>query len=128
MIPYPEFYLKYITPYEDTKHIYRHQVGFIVWRTGTGGNTELLHIRTWDKGKGHGRRLVYHMLDRINPYFSVFGFTRVGNDEAQKFYGTLGFNLQEVSGLYQDGQAIMFWQSYKLLMSGKSKYEDTLHS
>lgn len=107
--------------------------GYIVWRTGTGLNIELLHIRSYLKGIGIGRRLVYDMLRSLKsspPYHSVFGFTRSSNTEAQRFYGALGFNLQPFMGLYKEGTAVLFWQSYEALVELMNRYtnENSLHS
>lgn len=123
-----DFLAKYVAPFVEVKWEYEPE-GYIVWRHGTGGNVELLHIRTFRPGQGDGRRLVYRMLDLLRerpPYYSVFGFTRASNAEAQAFYGALGFNLQPVNGLYAEGQAVMFWQSYERLMALKGEYEDNL--
>lgn len=121
-----EFSNRCLTPFGKTPHIFIANKGYIVWRLGTGNNTELLHIRTFEKGRGYGRKLFYEMLDWLKkepPYYSVFGFTRVGNTEARKFYGTLGFKLQLVEGLYRDGMAIMFWQSYEKLLEEQANHE-----
>ena len=126
---YDEFRRRYLIPYESLNHHYEKYKGFIVWRRGTGGNVELLHIKTFEKGKGYGRELFYVMLDRLIdnlPYYSIFGFTRTSNEEAQRFYGALGFNLQEINGLYKDGKAIMFWQSYESLLKSKEQYENSI--
>ena len=99
--------------------------GYIIWRRGTGDNVELLHIKTVEKGKGFGRRLFYDMLTGLTldpPYYSIFGFTRTSNEDAQAFYGALGFNLQSIEGLYKDGTAVMFWQSYEKLVEEMNVY------
>lgn len=126
-INYHEFSQKYLFPFGTIRHYYSKDSGYIVWRLGTGENAELLHIRTFHKGRGYGRELVYHMLDQLSynpPYYSVFGFTRTSNEEAQRFYGALGFNLHLVDGLYAEGTAIMFWQSYERLLAEKLKHGD----
>lgn len=123
-----DFLGRYVTPFEGVSYIYKEDKGYIVWRLGTGDNVELLHIRTFKKGLGYGRQLFYGMLNGVKTYYSVFGFTRVGNQEAHAFYGALGFNLQTVSGLYQEGSAILFWQSYEKLLEARSEYENRLHS
>lgn len=115
-----------VNPY--SRIFYRHidDLGYIVWRIGTGDNVELLHIHTIEKGKGYGRKLFYMMLDDLQacpPYHSIFGFTRVLNDDAMAFYGALGFELQEIRGLYRDGRAILFTQSYTRLLYMKADYE-----
>lgn len=112
--------------YGPCRYIYFPQQGYIVWRRGTGDNTELLHIRTFRKGQGFGRKLVYAMLDQLRgdpPYHSVYGFTRVSNADAQNFYGALGFERQEVKGIYADGRAVLFWQSYERLRIIKDLWE-----
>lgn len=116
---------QYITPYTRVCYAGEEANGFIAWRLGTGGNVELLHIKTKVKGKGHGRRLFYKMLDCLRnhpPYYSVFGFTRVSNEEAQSFYGALGFDIQDVAGVYADGRALLFWQSYETLLERMNEY------
>lgn len=121
-----EFIARYVVPFKGLEHVYQDGAGFIAWRRGTGDNVELLHIRTFESGKGHGRRLFYQMLDRLAdrpPYYSIFGFTRVSNAEAQAFYGTLGFYLQAVEGLYAEGTAVMFWQSYIRLTEKRDRHE-----
>ena len=106
---------------------YEDPTGYVVWRTGTGDNTELLHVHTDRavKGRGCGRKLVYEMLDRLRdepPYWSVFGFTRVSNDEARAFYAALGFNLHEVPGVYADGRAVLFEAPYAELVRRMEEY------
>lgn len=109
--------------------VYYHEdaTGYIVWRLGTGENVELLHIHTNERGKGHGRRLFYHMLKEIErkgpePYHSIFGFTRVSNQEAQAFYGALGFVLDKVNGPYQDGHSIFFSAPYSVLLESMKEF------
>ena len=125
---------QYVTPFENTCHYSIEGKGYIIWRLGTGDNIELLHIRTYKKRQGIGRQLFYGMLELLEycpPYYSIFGFTRSTNDEAQRFYGALGFNLQPINGIYLDGTATLFWQSYKQLVHNKNEWcdhEDTLRS
>lgn len=130
-MPDEYFENKYLRPFEKCHYI-SNDTGHIVWRLGTGANTELLHIRTTEPGRGYGRALFYEMLEMLKllmrPYYSVFGFTRVGNDEAKSFYGALGFDLQEIDGVYEDGHAILFTQSFEILLKEKRKYEDSLRS
>lgn len=125
------FFDTYVIPFGVVESCYDPEVGFIAWRRGTGGNVELLHLRSFSAGCGYGRQLVYAMLEQLRkepPYYSVFGFTRVGNDEAQRFYGALGFNLQTVCGLYAEGEAVLFWQDYQELLRRKEECEDHLRS
>ena len=123
---YETFIRQYIQPFEAVNSEFIQDQGFIVWRLGTGNNVELLHIKTFKKGKGYGRKLFYTMLDGLKqdlPYHSIFGFTRVGNSEARAFYGALGFWLQPVTGLYQEGSCILFCQGYDILTSEREQYE-----
>lgn len=91
--------------------------GYIIWRRGTGDNVELLHLRTYEKGKGTGKELLKDMLLSLKarpPYCTVFGFTRVSN-EARGWYEAMGFELSVVKGVYADGEAIVFSQTYEKL-------------
>jgi ribosomal protein S18 acetylase RimI-like enzyme len=115
---FSEFRKTYLTPFGKTEYIWSKD-GYIVWRLGTGGNVELLHIRSFIKGKGVGRRLVHLMLLELKkkpPYHSVYGFTRVANENAVCFYKALGFHVEIVDGPYQKGKAVLFSQSYKVLL------------
>ena len=125
-----DFLARWIDPFRRIEYV-RDDRGHIVWRVGTGGNVELLHIRTHVKRQGHGRQLFYAMLDRLQsdpPYHSVFGFTRSADDEAALFYGALGFNLRRLDGgpfgcgIYRDGLTTVFWQSYDALSELKKQY------
>ena len=61
-------------------------------------------------------------LEREPPYHSVFGWTRVGNYEARRFYGALGFELREVPGVYADGRAVLFYQEFHRLVRLMREY------
>lgn len=111
-------YITYVSRFQDVDY-YSNDNGFIVWRKGTGNNTELLHIKTYVPGQGTGRQLVLRMLAMLRyakPYCTVFGFTRSCNLNSQKFYEALGFELSEVKGVYADGTAIVFSQTYEKLL------------
>lgn len=115
---FSQFRKKYLTPFGKTDHIWSKD-GYIVWRLGTGDNIELLHIRSFVKGQGVGRMLVEAMLKELQdspPYYSVYGFTRVENEGAVKFYKSLGFHVDILDGPYKEGQAVLFSQSYKKLV------------
>lgn len=108
----------YIKPYIGI-HLIEHANGYIAWRRGTGDNVELLHLRTFSPGKGTGRELVTAMLRKLlerPPYATVFGFTRTVNKASQEFYKALGFELTEVKGVYADGTAVLFSQTFKTLL------------
>jgi ribosomal protein S18 acetylase RimI-like enzyme len=92
--------------------------GYVVWRAGTGGNCELLHLKVREPGNGHGTRLLREMLARLRadpPYAAVFGFVRKSNTSARLFYQGRGFVLSEVEGVYADGAAVVFSQRYDRL-------------
>lgn len=126
-VAYDQFLQEYLEPYSWVNHLYVDGAGWIVWRPGTGLNVELLHIRTFEPGRGYGRQLFYAMLgslqEKDTPYHSVFGFTRVGNYEARRFYGALGFDLTEVEGVYQEGTAVLFRQSFRKLVRLMKEYQ-----
>jgi ribosomal protein S18 acetylase RimI-like enzyme len=106
---------KYIDPFYGLEYIYIEEEGYIVWRVGTGENIEMLHLRTFYKKRGFGKKLVLSMLDKLKykkPYHSIYAFTRTCNIESQKFFDALGFNIQHVNGIYKDGQCVLFWASY----------------
>lgn len=114
-----------VWPYREVD-FHEDETGYVVWRPGTGRNVELLHIHTEERGKGHGRRLVYRMLDRLRddpPYHSVFGFSRASNEEAHAFYVALGFQVQTVKGVYQDGRAVLFWGEYRSLVKRMEEWK-----
>jgi len=119
-----------VIPFKNPCFHYSKDDGFIVWRMGTGMNVELLHIRAAEPRNGQGTKLFGHMLNRLEkephmtPYHSVYGFTRLSNERAVEFYRAMGFNFQYVNGLYQEGEAILFWQGYtslKAVMESRTK-------
>ena len=93
-----EFEQKYIEPFEGLSYYYNENEGFIVWREGTGNNTELLHIRAFQPAKGGIllSRMVMRLADNP-PYHSIYGFVRVSNKEAREFYRKLGFEIQKIN-------------------------------
>ncbi len=108
---------QHIEPYQRLGYVHSED-GYIVWRTGTGGNAELLHLRS--QRPGGGQRLLVRMLEALTadpPYATVFGFTRAGNTEAQEFYRKAGFTLTRVTGVYADGEAIVFSRPYAELLA-----------
>jgi ribosomal protein S18 acetylase RimI-like enzyme len=93
--------------------------GHLVWRLGTGGNIEILHLRAASPGGGAGTRMLREMLRLLQtdpPYATVFGFTRTPNVEARGFYAASGFTTFTVPGVYADGTAVLFTAPYKYLL------------
>jgi ribosomal protein S18 acetylase RimI-like enzyme len=120
-----DFMQEYVLPFDSVSYEYDPARGFVVWRLGTGGNVELLHIRAFDLRKGGGRSLFYTMLDRLAdrpPYHTVYGFTRVSNTRAAAFYSAIGFNLVQTDGVYKDGKAVIFHQTYRELVRRQKRY------
>jgi len=107
--------------------------GFLEYRTGTGDNTEITNIQVDDDKhrQGTGRRLVYDLLDVLAssdeamyiPPHSIFGFTMQTNHVAQAFCRAMGFRLTWVGGLYCDGDAVLFCQSYEALKERRKEHE-----
>lgn len=126
LIEFPAFLDRYVEPFRSPSWVYEPDRGFIVWRRGTGDNVELLHVRAAVPHQGHGRWLVYRMLDHLRanpPYHSVYGYTRIGNNRAREFYAALGFRCQEVDGIYAEGAAVLFWGCYTRLVELKGEHE-----
>lgn len=100
----------------------RTENGYITWRRGTGGNVELLHIKTREKGRGEGLRLLRLMLKKLkdNPPYdgagTVFGFCRLSNVDALSWYDRAGFDISQVRGVYAEGVAACFSAPYALLI------------
>ncbi len=116
-----EFQEKYLTPFEGLRYIFWPEKGFIVWRPATGNNIELLHIMTFEHGKGYARELVNQMvrdLETTPPYFSVFGFSLSSRTNLKDIYRRLGFNITEdIPAPYKGGPSFIFWQSYDVLLA-----------
>lgn len=113
-----DFFLKYLEPYKGVDYIYDQDRGYIVWRRGTGENTELLHIRAFKYGCGFATELLEEMLERLEknpPFYSVFGFMLSSNAPIRRFYEKHGFHYQEIVGPYKGGNAVMVWQDYEVL-------------
>lgn len=101
-----------VTPFTKVR-VLRAPYGAIAWRLGTGGNIEILHLKC---DRGRGRELMAEAVRRMDPpYATVFGFTRVCNFAAIRFYEKLGFAMSRVKGVYADGEAMVFSANYEEL-------------
>lgn len=122
-VTYKEFLSKYIEKFRDIDFIYWPEKGFIVWRLGTGGNMELLHIRTFIPKKGYAKELIGAMVKKIQnkpPYYSIFGFALSSRENLKEIYRQLGFNVTpDIAGPYKTSPSFLFYQSYEEL---KKKY------
>lgn len=119
-----QFKAKYVKPYDALEYVFWPEKGYVVWRPGSGNNTELLHIRTFVNGKGYSKELIREMLSQLKanpPFFSVFGFALSNRSELKAIYQALGFNISpDIEGMYKGGPMFMFSQSYQQLCR---KYE-----
>lgn len=107
-----------VEPYQKVCYV-ELETGYIVWRRGTGDNIELLHLQAFVHRQGIGRLLVRTMLDKLKddpPADTVFGFTRISLLDAVAFYHAMGFETTVVKGLYTEGVAVMFSQTYEKLL------------
>lgn len=106
---------EHVRKYMDTHYI-DDPNGYVVWRVGTGGNTELLHLKSFPTFKGHGKRLLKKMLKELlkdPPYHTVYGFCLGSNHNAMKFYAAVGFEITTIHrGVYKEGGAYLFSQEY----------------
>lgn len=116
---FEDFEKKYIKPFTGLDYVFLPGKGFVVWRLGTGGNSELLHIMTFSHGKGHAKELVKEMMKNLlknPPFYSVFGFALSSRTELKKIYTNLGFLITEdIPAPYLGGPAFIFHQSYEKL-------------
>lgn len=109
---------EHIEPYRKVCH-YQCTNGYIVWRYGTGGNVEILHLKVQTPRQKTGTHLLKTMLDKLKdhmPYATVFGFSRVGNKTGHAFYRAMGFELTRVKGVYDEGAAVVFSARYNDLL------------
>lgn len=116
---YNEFLERYIRKYEHLRWVFWPEKGFIVWRMGTGGNAELLHITSFKQGRGYGRELVGEMVRQLQenpPYYSVFGFSLSSRVYLKRVYQHLGFNItDDIIAPYKGGHSFIFYQDYEIL-------------
>lgn len=106
-----------VDPFKDV-NIFEDDTGYIVWRQGTGKNVELLNILAHYTNRGHGTELLKKMviaLKENTPFETIYGFTRTDNQQAHSFYRSRGFKLSLVSGIYEEGSAMVFSQRYEKL-------------
>lgn len=86
--------------------------GYVAWRTGIGGGVEVLSLRAYSPGNGAGRRLLRAMLSSVvgngRRPGTVYGFLRVPDRDGQSFYRSMGFGLHYTTGVYEDGEAVVF--------------------
>ena len=113
-----DFLAKYVDGFKGVFHVFDARRGYIVWRRGTGGNFEILHLRAFQLRRGYATSLIRQMLEQLKhnpPYFSIFVFMLGENKNAQGAYEALGFKLQRVRGLYKTDDAFIGTASYEVL-------------
>lgn len=120
---FEEFEKKYLKPFQGLHYVFWPDKGYIVWRTSSGENAELLHIRSFKFGKGFARELLKEMVRQLQetpPYYSVFGFALSDKPELKEIYKRLGFKVTEdLEPPYKSSQSFIFWQDFETL---KKKY------
>ena len=116
MRTFDQLYLRMKRYIFGVDYVYDKNVGYIVWQYSSGENVEILFIEAKDPGNGQGKELVRRMLHQIKPYHSVFVIRRAINDEAGKFYRSLGFTETVIKGLYKDEDAVFGVASYEQLL------------
>lgn len=86
--------------------------GFIEYRQGTGGNIEITQIRAYEKGKGTGKELIEKLIDKENPYHSIYAFVLGSRTGAISFYEKCGFKKIELGkSIYKNDDTILMWRS-----------------
>ena len=99
-------------------HYIEASYGHLYYRWGTGDNVEITHFKVDEQYRrmGYGRELLVLLLLELRdcpPYATVFGFSLAGNDEAHRFYRSVGFTTSVVGGVYDDGRAVVFSARYE---------------
>lgn len=113
---YSDFLQKYVGPFQELPFIFEEELGYIVWRVGTGENVEILHIRAFSPGIGEGPLLIKKMLEQLKwkpPYHSVFSFVLDYNERAKRMYTAAGFQENKVVGLYAGGDCALFTAPFR---------------
>jgi hypothetical protein len=108
-----------IEGYEGLNYIWDQYLGYIVWHLSTGDNIEVLFIEANVLGGGY--YLCEQMVQRIlekgpRPYHSVFAYTLGCNEQAQRFYEKLGFNILPLGrSIYQGDETVLVWITWAAL-------------
>lgn len=108
-----------VGPYKTLYRIFDEDVGYIVWRLGTGDNIEVLFIEAKEPGKGYGKELFRRMVRSIEsnkrqPYHSVYVYRLGANELARRLYAKLGckeINLGQ--SVYRDDETVIAWITWE---------------
>jgi ribosomal protein S18 acetylase RimI-like enzyme len=109
-----------LKPYQGCVTRYYPDLGYIVWREGTGNNLELLFIEVLRTGAG--ALLIKEMVDELlragkEPYHSVFAFTLASNLKALVFYLKLGFRDIDLGrSIYRDEATVLLTTTWEDLV------------
>ena len=104
--------------YAEVSYIWREDLGYIVWRNGTGDNLEFLFIEVVEQGKGKGVELYRLMAKKIledgkRPYHSIYGFRLTGNTKAGKFYQKMGWHQVDFGqAIYGGDKTTLMWMEW----------------
>lgn len=121
-----EQFLERLEQYGPTRWLYDDGAA-IAWRSGTGGNLEIVQLEVNKKREGLGREIVRRMVHGLIagvqgplPYHSVYAFCLGSREDACAFYKNLGFTETLASlhpgGLYKDDCAHLYvipWSKLK---------------
>ena len=94
-----------------------HQLGFIEWEVGTGGNHEITQIKAYIQGQGVGKQLLkLYKQYCIPPCFSVYAFVLGSREQARGFYKSAGFReINLGKSIYKDDDTILVWIPFEEL-------------
>lgn len=108
-------------------YVYDEEIGYLVWRTGTGNNLEALFIEVRAKGRGDGRVLYRRMVEKLlgsgeRPYYSVFGFVLGSNERALGFYRRMGWAVVPLGrSVYMADETVLVWIAWDDLLKELEK-------
>lgn len=96
-----------LVKYEGSNLMYFENIGYIAWQVTTGENIEILFIESYKPRQGIGRGLVTKFVTELavynkKPYNSIIVWRLKRNENAGKFYRSLGFNEYEIDGVYTE--------------------------
>lgn len=117
--------LEKMRDYAHVDFIHDPEVGYLSWRTGTGGNLEILFLEAAERGKGLGRKLLRRMCqvlveENTPPYYSVFCFCLGSNVAARRFYANAGFSQMSLPDegrtIYGGDDTVLLWVEWHNLL------------
>lgn len=102
----------------NAEGIFDEKVGVIAWRRAPGNTVEGLEIEAAIPGFGQGVELFRRMIIQVQKSgkrpVSMFGFHRQHNQDAKKFYKSMGWNQVDLGPFYGVTQPATFkWILWK---------------